>query len=173
MYWDNWFQGKCIFALENEGSRWLLSTLKQWNCFQCYNMFSLRFSLVCHCHFPVLVLRHVWWLWTWFYHVSVCPVDGAQWEKTWELQGGWRGMYFLYGYFHKWHTTTDGNRTLNAWSESQRRFHWDIELIESPSNSLGHTAQGSPPVWFFRVSAMLSLLQHHTYLYIFFMNGEH
>ncbi len=40
--------------------------------------------------------------------------------------------------------------------------------------SLSHTTQDSPLVWFFCATAtMLSLLQHHTYLTIFVMNGEH
>ncbi len=38
------------------------------------------------------------------------------------------------------------------------------------SNYLSHTAQGSPPFDFFCVSAMLSLLQRHTYMQIFVMN---
>ncbi len=45
--------------------------------------------------------------------------------------------------------------------------------MKSLSSSTSHTARGSLPVLTFRVSAMLSLLQHHTYLYIFVVNSEH
>ncbi len=43
--------------------------------------------------------------------------------------------------------------------------------MESQSYSPSHTPQVSP--FDFCFSAMLSLLQQHTFLYIIFMNGEH
>ncbi len=57
-------------------------------------------------------------------------------------------------------------------TESQQRFHWAKEPMALSRISPSHTAQSYPPIWRC-ISAMLNLLQHHTYLYKFVINCKH
>ncbi len=51
----------------------------------------------------------------------------------------------------------------------QRANQWNRRA--TPPNSPSQIAEGCPPIWPCRVSAMLGLFQHYTYLYIWVMSG--
>lgn len=80
-------------------------------------LYACLCSSVCHHLLPLPVCRHVWWLWSWFYHVSGWALDGHHREETdlWQVRQWGKSSVSL---------NLQTNASIIIWSVKQLLYSW-------------------------------------------------
>lgn len=85
-------------------------------------LYACLCSSVCHHLLPLPVCRHVWWLWSWFYHVSGWALDGHHREETdlWQVRQWGKSSVSL---------NLQTNASIIIWSVKKLLYSWYKALL--------------------------------------------